>query len=359
VQVVYKRITPTTATVASVEINGADGSNTVASDGVSVAVAYTGSGWALVSKEARRLYAGANYKLDENGLEITQTALDGSAISTKYVANSQKHGLFRASDNKMLQGAKVLSDGSVTTVTQSLMDPDASDDLRIGLKAYTVSDGTHDLFRQGIKFQKGSNEHGQIRMSQRVYGNEECDLVFESTGDAMIKSLNRDVVLTSINGSVHVDGLQLTLDRASVTPNRNGELNCGKSGYGFNYFYGTHTSIQSTSDERAKHDMRPLEPETMLRFVMALDPSWYRLNVSPEDLMAGFKAQQFREAMMAAGIPLDFAGFNGKDADHLCLDYGQVIAPLVSVVQTQQKRIDNLEKRLAMLERAFDMETDF
>ncbi|HNX63315.1 MAG TPA: tail fiber domain-containing protein, partial [Candidatus Limiplasma sp.] len=136
---------------------------------------------------------------------------------------------------------------------------------------------------------------------------------------------------------------------AGIVPTSNGGISVGSPNLGVNYYYGTHTSIQSTSDERAKHDIRPLEPEAMMRLVMALDPSWYRLNVAPEDLMAGFKAQQFMEAMSAAGVPLDFAGFNGKDPDHLCLDYGQMIAPLVSVAQQQQRRIEDLERKLNAL----------
>jgi hypothetical protein len=135
-------------------------------------------------------------------------------------------------------------------------------------------------------------------------------------------------------------------------------MSLGSPTLGFNKYYGVTTSIQSTSDERAKHDIAPVEPEKMRDFIMALSPTWYRVNASPDDLATGFIAQQFLLAMQKSGMPEDYAGFNGEDPDHLCLDYGQVIAPIVSVVQQQQTIIEEQQAKIdELIRRVGDIET--
>ena len=58
--------------------------------------------------------------------------------------------------------------------------------------------------------------------------------------------------------------------------------------------------------------------------------------------------------MRAADIPDDFGGYVDELPDHsrLALRYEQMIAPLVAVVQQQQRRIEEMEKRFNDLEQA-------
>lgn len=381
-QFVYQMATQVNASIAPVNISGFDGANVVTSDGASVSLSYVGSGWKLLSGSARRLYAGANQVFDENGLEITQTSLDGAPVDTKFVANTQKYGIFRSSDDKLLQGAKTLPDGTVVGATGAIVDPDGDDNASYRMRTdgsgvwFDLVHATHtgtgptDIEDADLENPPTTAWDKLVSLGANVVPNwvpgaygDEIFVTLKAIFGAVFALYGSSIILSALDsGGSSTCGLSLDADGdgriqlwgAGFVPTSNGGISFGSPTLGINYYYGTHTSIQSTSDERAKHDMRPLEPDVMLRFIMALDPSWYRLNSNPEDLMAGFKAQQFMEAMKAAGIPLDFSGFNGKDPDHLALDYCQVVAPLVSVVQTQQKRIEAQDKRIAFLEKRLD-----
>jgi hypothetical protein len=375
VTIVYRRAAVIGGSPAPVQIVGGDGENTIVYDGSSIYVAYTGSGWALVSGTARRFYSGANYKWDENGQEIMMTSIDGKPVATKYQASAEKHGIFRVSDGKQLQGARVLPDGTVAGVSGVIIDPDG--DENASYRMHTDESGvwldlvhaTHagpgpsvnpDLDNTPITAWQKLLSIGANVVPGWVPGeySDEVYVVIKTLLGAAFALYGGSITLSALDGSgSSTCGMSLDADGDGrtktwgngIVPSSNGGQSVGSPSLGYNYYYGVHTSIQSTSDERVKHDMRPLDSEAMTRFIMEIDPIWFRLNDFPEDLMAGFGARAFLEAMRRAGIPNDYAGYNGKDLDHLCLDYGQLIAPIVSVMQRQEKRIEELERKLNAL----------
>lgn len=365
-QFVYQRATQASATVVPVQIDGVIGTNVVTSDGVSVVVDYLGSGWGLVSRESRRVYASSKFIIDENGATVRHVLLDGV---TPYEAWTHLYGggleIFEESTGEFIGGLCVRG-GKVVLAASALTDPRVSTNFM--LSPYTIEGGSATEF--GVKLSKGDVEALTISTSTpnadpdnpssaRIKSPEIIEILSGASYTGAYSQIDMRptgtmyIVVKKMSGGTPLYtgfAFNVTDERIEITghlvPPTNGGYSIGTPSLGFNYYYGTHTSIQSTSDERAKRDMHTLDPDTMLRFIMALDATWYRLNVAPEDLMAGFRAQQFLEAMKLAGIPLDYAGFNGKDSDHLALDYCQVIAPLVSAFQSQQRRIDTIERKL-------------
>ena len=128
-------------------------------------------------------------------------------------------------------------------------------------------------------------------------------------------------------------------------------------------------SVDQSSDRKLKTDIGPIDKAT--EFLMDLEPVQYRMKDGGKRIHYGFIAQDVAKA--AAGHTMgDLSMYKAAVIDgekeayydpnvpdeqlSWGLDYSQIIAPLVQVVQEQQKRLDALETRLASLEKQMGKE---
>ena len=147
------------------------------------------------------------------------------------------------------------------------------------------------------------------------------------------------------------------------------ESNLGSATYKWNTVYATNTSIQS--DRKDKREINEIEKAK--EFIMALEPVQYKFKNSSTKqgrTHFGFIAQDVAEITKTLGKNLSLVKashvienkdgsledgyYNGSEDipdEKLAwsLDYNEFIAPLVAVVQEQQKRIEELEKKLSKL----------
>ena len=109
--------------------------------------------------------------------------------------------------------------------------------------------------------------------------------------------------------------------------------------------YNTNGGIQFVSDKRKKKNIKDLAIEKARSFIMGLKPREYKFKkpISTSDRKHhGFIAQEVKEVM-----PEDFGIYvENVEKDFIGLRYDEFIADLVAVVQDQQKRIEELERRL-------------
>ena len=147
----------------------------------------------------------------------------------------------------------------------------------------------------------------------------------------------------------------------------NGTFYLGSATYRWNtVFCG---SVDQSSDRKLKTDIGPIDKAT--EFLMDLEPVQYRMKDGGKRIHYGFIAQDVAKA--AAGHAMgDLSMYKAAVIDgekeayydpnvpdeqlSWGLDYSQIIAPLVQVVQEQQKRLDALETRLASLEKQMGKE---
>ena len=147
----------------------------------------------------------------------------------------------------------------------------------------------------------------------------------------------------------------------------NGTFYLGSATYRWNtVFCG---SVDQSSDRKLKTDIGPIDKAT--EFLMDLEPVQYRMKDGGKRIHYGFIAQDV--AKTAAGHAMgDLSMYKAAVIDgekeayydpnvpdeqlSWGLDYSQIIAPLVQVVQEQQKRLDALETRLASLEKQMGKE---
>ena len=204
------------------------------------------------------------------------------------------------------------------------------------------------------------------------------DGTVEVTGELKVD----EALVTSLiknNGNIQLkysDGADVTLSKSSSTTagywrptSDKTESNLGSASYKWNTVYATNTSTQS--DRKDKREIEGIEKA--LDFIMNLQPVQYKFKNSSTKqgrTHYGFIAQDVATIAKDLGENLSLVKasyvienkdgtfedgyYNGSEDipdEKLAwsLDYNEFIAPLVSVVQEQQRKIEELEKRLKSL----------
>jgi hypothetical protein len=389
VQVLYERDTPTAVSTAPVEITGVDGMNTVTSDGASVTVNYTGSGWALISGTARRLYAGAGYKFDENGEEITMTSIDGKPVATKYIANAQKYGIFRSSDGRLLQGAKTLADGRVAGASSLIVDPDGDDSSYFEVKTseggvhFTMVAGTHDgpgptdepdFANVPITAWRALIGLGAYIIPSWVTGEYSDEIYTELDARGTTFYLYGDqLYFSAIDPATGSSKCGLSFDAQrdnagriwgtlftqTLWPDASGVYNIGNNTRRYRQVWVTNAESVD-SDERLKQDIEPIANASEL--LMSIPAFQFRMKKEPEKLHYGSTWQGTNAAFVERGITdaaLLADGVQNDDEMH-ALVYTELIGLLLAgfheqqqkitdqqaQIDAQKQRIDDLERRL-------------
>lgn len=208
----------------------------------------------------------------------------------------------------------------------------------------------------------------------QIYGNG----ILQLGGD----SRNEFGVVLRSNGTDEANGF-----RPSINAGKTGHLYLGVANQKWRAVFAQNGTIQ-TSDRNAKHDITDLDPEKITAFIMGLKPSSYVFNDADSGRTHwGLISQDIEELFPQLGMTsMDFAGFikSPKTEDYYedvpetvtdeetgaektvtrkelktrtvegeyiySLRYDEFIAPLICMVQKQQRQIDDLERRLSALE---------
>ena len=166
-----------------------------------------------------------------------------------------------------------------------------------------------------------------------------------------------------------------------------GKINLGASNHRFATVFAKTGSI-NTSDRNEKNTIADIDPEQAEKLIMGLKPSTFKFNDGTSGRTHwGIISQDIEELLPQIGMTdMDFAGFikSPKTEDYYedvsetvtdeetgeektvtrkelktrviegeyvyALRYSEFIAPLICMVQKQQKQIENLERRLSALE---------
>lgn len=373
IQVLYQLKTPTTATVAPVEINGSDGENTVTSDGASVVVAYTGSGWDAVGA-VQRLAIEAVEITPEFGIKVAHVLTDGTNTKNVFTLHNSKGFQFFDAGTGELLGGLFMMNGEVFLFSSALADPRVSTDFMADI--FTEEDTVigEPIDRFGIRFKKGSIDYGGIGVERNATDASQYKTLFLGRGSTRVGISTKKDGVTETSASLWLGGRTtlgwallesryapggVLINMAAIScdgaygnvisdghllPGADNTYNLGTTTteYGeprrWKKVYSNSGTI-GTSDEREKHDIHPADPEMLRKFIMELDVEWFRLNVLPNEQMVGFIAQRFREAMRKAGMPDDYGGYVDETPghSHLMLRYDQVIAPLAAMAKLHEQ----------------------
>ena len=207
--------------------------------------------------------------------------------------------------------------------------------------------------------------------------NDVYPLLLHEDGTAEATALMTSLIKNNNNIQLkYSGGADVTLSKSSSgtagywrpTSDKN-ESNLGSASYKWNTVYATNTSTQS--DRKDKREINAIEKA--LDFIMNLQPVQYKFKNSSTKqgrTHYGFIAQDVATIAKDLGVNLSLAraahviqnedgtiedgyydgSVNIPDEElSWSLDYNEFIAPLVAVVQEQQRKIEELEKKLSKL----------
>lgn len=174
--------------------------------------------------------------------------------------------------------------------------------------------------------------------------------------------------------------------RPSIDAGTTGHMHCGNANHRWRDIYSRNGTIQ-TSDKNAKNNIEPLDKELAKNFIMGVKPSTYKFNNSDSGRTHwGMISQDIEELLSNVNLTsMDFAGFikspktedyyedttktiineNGEEETVIekelkirtvedeyiySLRYDEFIAPIISVIQSQQKEIEELKTKINELE---------
>jgi hypothetical protein len=353
VVLVYRLATPFDETVAPVEIAGVDGVNTVTSDGASVTVDYTGSGWAAVGA-VQRLAIEAVEITPELGINVSQTLTDGTNTKNVYTRLYSKGLEIYDADTGDMIGGLVARNGKVFLAATALTNPGGDGSSRVDVETLNYEDntvyGTEFIVRcdsyDGVANESNPSPAGSINgMNIGSYnapawqGSQYADDFYShihARGIFEIVSTDGQLALRGENG------ILLGYVANHIMPIDNGVQNLGSDGMlkRFRRLYCTQ-SPDVSSDARLKRDITDIDGD----LIMKLRPRAFRLKADPDNLRFGLIAQEVKEALDACGI-VDADLYGDENPDSLSLRYEELIAPLIAFTQQQQRRLDEQDQQI-------------
>ena len=116
---------------------------------------------------------------------------------------------------------------------------------------------------------------------------------------------------------------------------------------GSSYAYLIADGVHVVSDERSKEDITDLSKTTCKNLILNARPVSYKFKEGENKTHHyGFIAQEVKNLLPEDNSVIEY----NSDVDRYSMNYQELIAPLVKVVQEQQSEIDALKERIKALE---------
>lgn len=215
----------------------------------------------------------------------------------------------------------------------------------------------------------GGTLTGNLKFSagQQIYLQHGCALIFGNQSRVYSLS-NQNFFLGASDEDYYFVFLGVRDGRWTLCPHKDGYVGLGTGTYRWGQIFSNASAI-STSDRNEKNSIENLQDSWTKDFVMKLKPVRYKFNKGESDRYhCGLIAQDVEDTMNELNMTSkDFAGFikspkykhvefvdedgNKQGRSELIegeytygLRYEEFIAPLIKMVQEQQKEIDELKK---------------
>lgn len=277
----------------------------------------------------------------ENGIVVTQ-----SGLKTKFQADASRFGIYDGS-GVMLAGAGYdAGTGKGYFAARQIRNTSKNTSFYAEMRDDPIE--TSGTIGEGMAFLYGDTWMGGIYGNQMtVSGSAVKTLILRAAQKLDLNapetlSLTGNFMMFGCDNGFEFTGGSILTER-NIRPMANGAANCGLPDYRWRYIY-TQNQVNVSSDARKKRDIAPIEDARAL--VMGLRPRQYRLRSEGKDgkRHTGFIAQHVLKSAP------DWAAADGSNPDNLGLMYGEILAPLVQVVQDQQREIEELKARLSEME---------
>ena len=101
----------------------------------------------------------------------------------------------------------------------------------------------------------------------------------------------------------------------------------------------------NASDERLKEDIKDIDEEYVKKLILGIKPKEFKFKREPDNLQLGVIAQDIRQIQKECGIDLEHNRLcYQREMDGMyAVDYQQLIAPIIKMIQIQQEEINKLK----------------
>lgn len=99
----------------------------------------------------------------------------------------------------------------------------------------------------------------------------------------------------------------------------------------------------NASDERLKQNIRNIDDDFVKRLVLGISPKQFEFKDNPDTLQFGVIAQDIKAIEEECGIHENNRLFYVRDDDSYAVEYRQLIAPIIRMIQIQQEEINKLK----------------
>ena len=99
----------------------------------------------------------------------------------------------------------------------------------------------------------------------------------------------------------------------------------------------------NASDERLKQNIKNIDDDFVKRLVLGISPKQFEFKDHPDTLQFGVIAQDIKAIEEECGIHENNRLFYVRDDDSYAVEYRQLIAPIIRMIQIQQKEINKLK----------------
>lgn len=100
---------------------------------------------------------------------------------------------------------------------------------------------------------------------------------------------------------------------------------------------------ENASDERLKQNIKDIDDDFVKRLVLGISPKQFEFKDHPDTLQFGVIAQDIKAIEEECGIHENNRLFYVRDDDTYAVEYRQLIAPIIRMIQLQQEEINKLK----------------
>lgn len=131
---------------------------------------------------------------------------------------------------------------------------------------------------------------------------------------------------------------------------RSGAVSAGGGEYVDTTTYNIVLAGRNVSDERLKNDIKDIDTDFAKKLILDIKPKEFKFKDIPDTLQFGVIAQDVKRIEESCGITEKNRLFYEEEDGTYAVEYRQLIAPMIKVIQEQQKEIDELKKAISNLQ---------
>ena len=275
----------------------------------------------------------------------------------KYATKTYVDDTFLTTDYKN----KIESSNNSVTLSNADLIPSANNAVSLGTSSALFKNAYIQRMIGSLSNTASANTIGWI--SNTVFAPSTSNSIELGSSSLLFKEIFSTKFTGDLDGKILDGSYTLSWDNNhNLIPSTSNYLSLGTSLRQYKNIYGQNLYVNGTavsSDRRIKKDIKQLD-ERYEKFFSLLNPSGFKYTEGESGRThTGFIAQEVEEAAKEAGLNEEDLAVVVIDSEgRYYLRYEELVAVQAQVIQKMQRKVDNLEARIAKLEALLERSMD-